>query len=115
MEPFKFCTLGLTQDAYKSFTCPPKDCPDGDDRLYEHVEFLRKKTIKTFKWWNSALNCKVAVTASSSLNGKLIVQITDVQNAQASVYLQPNNVGLDSNYHGLVENDKIYKYSAGEN
>ena len=45
---------------------------------------------KNWDVWTGAFNCRVSIAANPGLNGKLIVDIKKVDNADAYIYLQPN-------------------------
>ena len=50
------------------------------------------------------------VTGGSSLNGKLTVEISNVDDSTLYVYLQPNNFKNNENTIGLIENNKVYNH-----
>lgn len=52
------------------------------------------------------------ITGSSSLNGKLTVEINKVEDSTVYVYLQPNNFKNDLNTIGLIENNKVYTHNS---
>jgi hypothetical protein len=56
---------------------------------------------------NPAHNCKFAISASSALNGKLVVELISVD-VYAYVFLQPNNFDNNGKTKGIIENSKVY-------
>jgi len=71
---FRYCTTNVKQSVYKVFTCPPYECPGGTAYRHEHSELNTPVyTKKDWDWMQNAYNCKIAISASSKLNGKLIV------------------------------------------
>ena len=43
------------------------------------------------KWglFNSASHCKMVISASDALNGKIVIDITNVEDAEVHVFLMP--------------------------
>jgi hypothetical protein len=71
----------------------------------------KAKLSKTWDWWKTAYNCKIQLSAEPGINGKLILQIVSVENAQAYVFMQPNTFDKSlSPTHGLLENNMVYAY-----
>jgi hypothetical protein len=59
-------------------------------------------TLK-WDWWSSAFNCRISISASPHLNGKLVVEIEKID-ALGWVYLQPNYFNNEKGTHGILEN-----------
>ena len=92
MMKYKYCTYNLEQSVYKVFTCPQDNCPDKLALLHTNEEFDKKERVyKTWDWWSTAYNCKISIRAAEGMNGKLMVQMTEVENANAFIYMQPNS------------------------
>lgn len=111
MNKFKYCTKDLKYSAYKVYTCPPNKCPGGGHaQMYENTELNVKKSLSTeWEYWSRAYNCKFLISANAGLNGKMIVDVANVENANAYVFLQPNSFNTEiSTTHGILENNMIY-------
>ena len=94
--------------AYKEFTCPPNQCPQ-ETTFQEHTQYGAELFAR--RWWSSislGYNCKVAISAASSLNGKLIVDLFDIRFATAVVYEIPNVLREEFGSQGLVENRTVH-------
>jgi len=78
--------------------------------LYENTELNVKKTLEaTWEYWSRAYNCKFLISAIAGLNGKLVVDVSNVENANAYIFLQPNSFSNEiSDTHGILENNMIY-------
>jgi len=95
------------------------NCPDGNKaKLHTHKEFgldKKQRIYKTWDWWSTAYNCKISVRAADGINGKLIVKITEVENANVFIYMQPNAFGKDlSDTHGILENNMVYQWDKNQ-
>ena len=51
MSKFEYCTHKLEMPTYKSFTCPPQNCPDEDALVHKHKEFGNKMSFT--KTWGT--------------------------------------------------------------
>ena len=64
-------------------------CP-GKNKLknFIHRSFSKVKYTNTkWGWFETAFNCKVAITGATSMNGKLTVEILNVDDATLYIYL----------------------------
>ena len=62
-------------------------------------------------WFETAFNCKIAITGANSMNGKLTVEILNVDDATLYIYLQPNNFNEEEmKTVGIIENNKVYNH-----
>ena len=63
MKRFKYCSLGLTKNDYKHFTCPASSCPKNNEPLVVYHSELNKERIDEITWdWNYdkiGFNCRV--------------------------------------------------------
>lgn len=80
--------------------------------LHTNTKFNdKKKLYKTWDWWSTAYNCKIAIRAADGLNGKMVVKIVEVDNANAFIYMQPNTFSEElQDSHGILENHMVYQW-----
>ena len=111
MKDYKYCTFGLTSNTYKVLTCPMEGCPDTRGLFYEHKE-MNDLQIH-YKDWNTfedAYHCKMVFTASGFLNGKLVVKIDGIEDAEAHVFAMPRHWNKEYPFHGIFENNDFFTY-----
>lgn len=110
MSKYRYCSYNLNHSLYRVFTCPPFNCPGvlGQPEFYMHQELRKEHVIKrTWSWLENAYNCKIAISASPHLNGKIIVE-TEKFDSATYVYLQPNHFNKKYGTHGILENGMVY-------
>mmetsp|Transcript_1967 Transcript_1967/g.2917 ORF Transcript_1967/g.2917 Transcript_1967/m.2917 type:complete len:249 (-) Transcript_1967:908-1654(-) len=111
MNRYDYCTSHLQYSIYKVFTCPMQDnCPSGGLKHIEHTE-IESLVEDRVAWTDPGKFCKIKVSASSHMNGKMKFYFNSVQGATAYLYLQPNDYDHDTvNAIGMAENKKVYSY-----
>ena len=88
-------------------------CPGNNLKSVTHSKFNDMVyTDIEWGWFNTAFNCKVQINSTENLNGKLVLEIVNVDDATLYVYLQPNNFHVDQNKPtiGLIENNMVYNH-----
>lgn len=90
------------------YGCPGKNkLKTVTHRSFSKVEYTNTK----WGWFETAFNCKVAITGAPSMNGKLTVEIQNVDDATLYIYLQPNNFNEEEmKTVGIIENNKVYNH-----
>jgi hypothetical protein len=56
---------------------------------------------------NKSFNCKLVFKADSALNGKIVVDLLEVTNANVYVYKMPNSFTTSHTTQGVLENNQI--------
>ena len=110
MAKYRYCSYNLSHSRYRVFTCPPFNCPGAGGRpgFYMHQELGKEHIVQQeWSWLENAYNCKIAISASPHLNGKIIVE-TEKFGSAAYVYLQPNHFNEKYGTHGILENGMVY-------
>jgi len=72
----KYCSINLQSSLYKTFTCLPALCPGGAPDKHLHEDFNGEYVVqKEWGWFANAFNCRISISASPHLNGKVSVDI----------------------------------------
>ena len=107
IEQYKYCTSGLKTLNYKLLTCPMNNCPDTKGIFHEITQMNVKETFfKSWPWFTSAQHCKMVFSADK-LNGKLVVKLLNVNDANVHIFKMPKNFNERYGYHGLFENNDL--------
>ena len=83
-------------------------CPNREAMIYELDQIGSKKDLtETWEWWQKGKNCRIVISAKSGLNGKLMLNLKNIDIAKGTIFFQPNPVdrtGIKT--HGLILNNK---------
>lgn len=110
MEKFRYCTQGVEQNVYRELTCMQVSCPKGNKpAIHRHDDYaLIESEIMDWGIMSNAYQCRVVISASERLNGKLIVEIYSVNDASIRVYQMPNSFNREIyGTKGILENNRI--------
>jgi len=101
--PGWYCTTGITETSYKLLTCPQQLCPT--EGAYTHEATEMNQEVLHSKNWNlksdPGRHCKMVISASEKLNGKLIVNLKSVDDAEVHIFMMPKHFNKDYGYVGL--------------
>ena len=76
---------------------------------------MNQEVVHTRNWGvssDSGKHCKMVISASDKLNGKLVINLKTVDDAEVHVFMMPKNFNADYGYIGLFENNDYYTYQS---
>mmetsp|Transcript_16769 Transcript_16769/g.25839 ORF Transcript_16769/g.25839 Transcript_16769/m.25839 type:complete len:197 (+) Transcript_16769:222-812(+) len=116
MQHHKYCSLNLDSGAFKVFTCPMENCPAGNSLVSQNHTKINEIVHSSAKWSANerGYNCKVQISASPLVNGKLNVKVESVHGQmKLYVYMQPNHFNSKvKQTYGVEENGMAYQVSS---